>query len=136
MQDYNKVISPLTSWPNWLAFYGSELACLLAGWRYWMQAGSIPCDQKFTCKWKKMFFKAVTSNSLAVHLVSTLHIISSLFIHFKSWDYPENFGIYSQLVRKIKAWPFTFFNAYFSWIERDKIFMSQLSIRKFRYFAE
>ena len=40
------------------------------------------------------------------YLGSLLHIIISLFSHFRSWDYPGNFGIYSQL--KSKAWSFTF----------------------------
>ena len=40
---------------------------------------------------------------------------------YRSWDYLEHFGIYSQLNRKSKTWFFIFLNVYISWIERDKI---------------
>ena len=73
---------------------------------------------------------------LPFYLGSLLHIISSLFSHFRSWDYPEHFGIYSQLDRKSKTWFFIFLNVYVSWIEQDKILISQLSPPKFRYFAD
>ena len=46
----------------------------------------------------------------------------------------DKFG--SQLDRKSKTWFFTFLNVYVSWIERDKILISQLSPPKFRYFAD
>ena len=101
-----------------------------------MQAGSIPFDQKFSCKWNLSFFKAVPPKRLPFHLGSLVHIISSLSSHFRSWDYPENFGIHSQLDRKSKTWIFTFLNVYVCWIERDKILISQLSPPKFRYFAD
>ena len=39
---------------------------------------------------------------LHFYLGSLLHIISFLFSYFRSWDYPEHFGIYSQLDRKVK----------------------------------
>ena len=61
---------------------------------------------------------------LPSHLGSLLHIISFLFWHFRSWDYPEHFGIYSQLDRKIKTWFFTFLNVYVFWIKQDKILIS------------
>ena len=54
----------------------------------------------------------------------------------RTWGYPENFGIYSQLDRKSKTWFFTFLNVYVSWIEQDKILNSQLSPPKFWYFAD
>ena len=46
----------------------------------------------------------------------------------------DKFG--SQLDRKSKTWFFTFLNVYVSWIDRDKILISQLSPPKFRYFAD
>ena len=67
------------------------------------------------------FFKAVSPNRLPFYLGSLLHIISSLSRHFRSWEYPENFGIYSQLDGKSKTWFFNFLNMYVCWIERDKI---------------
>ena len=39
---------------------------------------------------------------------------------FRSWDYSENFGIYSQLDRKGKSLFFTLFDVYVFWIGRDK----------------
>ena len=108
---------------GWHAYQG--------GWGLWIQAGSVPCDHKFSIKWNLSFFKAVPPN-----LGSLFHIISSLFSHFRSWDYPDHFGIYSQLDRKSKTWFFIFLNVYVSWIELDKILISQLSPPKFRYFAD
>ena len=55
--------------------------------------------------------------------------------HYRSWDYSENFGIYSQLDRTSKTWFFSFPNLYFSRIKRDKILISQLSPPKIRYFT-
>ena len=78
-----------------------------------MQAGSVPCNQKFHCKWNLSFFKAVPPNRLPLYLGSLLHIIISLSRHFRSWDYPENFEIYSQLDRKSKTWFFTFLDPHF-----------------------
>ena len=51
-------------------------------------------------------------------------------------DYPENFGIYSQLDRKSKTWFFTFLNMFISGTERDKILISQLSPSISSYFAD
>ena len=45
----------------------------------------------------------------------------------RPWDYSENFGIYSKLDRKSKHSSCIFLNVYVSWIERDKILISQLS---------
>ena len=39
-----------------------------AGWRLWMQADSVPSDQKFFCKWNLSSFKAVPSNRLSFYL--------------------------------------------------------------------
>ena len=58
---------------------------------------------------------------LLFYLGSLVQIISSLFCHFRSWHYPDHFGIYSQLNRKRKTWFFIFLNLYIYWIERDKI---------------
>ena len=83
-----------------------------AGWGWRMQAGSVPCDQKFSYKWNFSFFKAVPSN-----VGSLPHIISFLFSHFRSRDSIEHFGIYSQLDRKSKTWFFILLNVYVSWTE-------------------
>ena len=98
-----------------------------AAWGWWMQAGSVSCNQKFYCKWNLSFFKAVPPNRLPFYLGILLHIINSLSGHFRSWDYPEYFWIYSQFDRKSKTWFFTFFDVYVCWIERGKVLMSQLS---------
>ena len=63
-----------------------------------LQAGSIPYDQKFFCKWNLSFFKAVPPNRLPFNLGSMLHITSSLFF---------------QLDRKSETWFFTFLNVCF-----------------------
>ena len=104
-------------------------------WNSPAQVGSVPHDQKFSCKWNLSFFKAVSPNRLPSYLGSLVHIISSLFSHFRSWDYPENFGIYSQHDRKSKTWFFTFLSVYVSWTEQDKILISQLSFQKYRFFC-
>ena len=97
-------------------------------WNSPMQVGSVPCDQKF--------YKAVPPNKFSFYLDSLVHIISSLSSHFRSRDYPENFGIYSKLDRKSKTWFFTFPNVCVSWMEHDKILISQISPPKFRCFAD
>ena len=43
---------------------------------------------------------------------------------YRSWDYPENFGIYYQLEGKIKTRSFAFFNVYVFWIENGPKFWS------------
>ena len=63
------VCRPRTTYPLWqpgplrLAFYGSGQACLPswlgmvnAAW-WWMQVGSVACDQKFSCKWNLSFLR-------------------------------------------------------------------------------
>ena len=86
--------------------------------------------RNFSSKWNLWFFKAFPRNYLFTWAACFL------FSHFRSWDYPEHFGIYSQLDRKSKTWFFIFLNVYVSWIEWDKILMSQLSPPKSRYFAD
>ena len=52
-----------------------------AGWE-WMQAGSVPCNQNFFCKWNLTFFKAVPPNWVLFYLGNPLHIISSSLSKF------------------------------------------------------
>ena len=47
-----------------------------------MQAGSPPCNQKFSWKWNLPFFKAAPPNRLPFYLGSLYHIINSLFCNF------------------------------------------------------
>ena len=54
----------------------------LAGWGWWMHAGSVPCNQKLSCKWNLSFFQAAPPNKLPFYLNSLPHIISSLFRQF------------------------------------------------------
>ena len=84
-------------------------------WNSPIQFGSVPCDQKFPCKWNFIIFLRLSHQTRCL-----LHIISSLSCHFRSWDYPDNFGIYSQLDRKSKTWFLFFLNVCVSWIEQDK----------------
>ena len=114
---------------NFEKFFFSSLrwlGILNAGWLCSMRSG-IFLQMKFiiflVCPTKLPFF-----------LGTLFHIISSLFSHFRSWDYPEHFGIYSQLDRRSKNWFFICLNVYVSLIELEKILISQLSPRKFRYF--
>ena len=100
----SNIIALWQTGPPGLAFYGNGLACLPS----WLGMVNADCGQKSSCKWNLSLFKAVPPNRLFFYLGSLLHIIISLFRHFKSWDYPRNFGIYSQ--RKSKAWSFTFLN--------------------------
>ena len=92
-----------------------------------MQSSSVLCDQKFSCKKNLLFFKAVSPSRLPFYLGSLLYIISSLFSHSRSWDYPENVGIYSQFDIKSKTWFSIFLNVYVSSMEQDKFLISQLS---------
>ena len=64
-----------------LAFYGSGPARLLS-WLGMVNAGSVPCDKKFPCKWNLVFFKAVPQSRLHFHRASLLNTISSSFSHF------------------------------------------------------
>ena len=59
-----------------------------------------------------------------------------LLATIRSWDYPENFGICSQLNRKSKTCCFTFLNVNVFWIERNKVLIPQLSPPKFRSFGD
>ena len=80
--------------PPGLAFYGSGLACL-PSWLGMVNAIRNFFGDEICCPTKLPFY-----------LGSLLHIISSLFSHFRSWDYQEHFGIFSQLNRKSKTWFF------------------------------
>ena len=122
-------MSPLTAWLTWIGIlwkWGSMFTNL---------AGNGKCRLAlFPELWH--FLASEIYFVFQQKLDILLHIIRSLFSHFRSWDYPEHFGIYSQLNRKSKTWLFIFLNGYVSWIERDKILISQLSPPKFRYFAD
>ena len=125
------VCKPRIKYPLWqpgppgLPFYGNGLACL-PNWLGMVNAG-------WLCFMRSEIF---LQNFPPFYLGSLLLIISSLSSHFRSWSYPGNFGIYSQLDRKSKTWFFTFLCVYVCWIKRDKILISQLSPPKFRYFAD
>ena len=105
----NMCMPRTTTYPLWqpgppgLTFYGSGLACLSS----WM--GMVNAD--WLCSMRSEVFlqiKFITFKGCPtkLHFFSLLHIISFLFCHFRSWDYPEHFGIYSQLNRKSKTWLF------------------------------
>ena len=117
--------------PPGLAFYGSGLVCL-PSWLGVTNAGWL-CSMRseIFLQMKFIIFQGYPTK-LPFYLGSLLHIISSLFSHFRSWDYPE----YSQLDRKSKIWFFIFLIVYVSWIEQDKILISKVSPPKFRYFID
>ena len=58
-----------------------------------------------------------------------------VFCLYRSWDYPENFGIYSQLQRKSKTCFFYYPHCVCILNRRDKVLASQFLPPKFRYFA-
>ena len=74
---------------------------------------SVPCDQKLSCKLNLSSFKAVPPNRLSFYLGRMFHIISSPFSYFN-------------LVYRFPQYVC-------SWIERNKILISQLSLPKFKY---
>ena len=117
--------------PSGLPFYRSGLACL-PSWLGMTNAGWL-CSMRseIFLQMKFIIFQGYPTK-LPFYLGSLLHIISSLFSHFRSWDYPE----YSQLDRKSKIWFFIFLSVYVSWIEQDKILISKVSLPKFRYFID
>ena len=80
-------------------------------------------------------FRQVISACLA--FTPTYFYLLYIRKQFRPWDYPENFGIYSQLNSKRKTCFFTFLNVYISWIKRGKILISpQPSPAKFKYFVD
>ena len=84
-----------------------------------------------------LFFSLFYSFALNLNCINTISLnSSSKTFFFRPWDYPENFGIYSQLDRISKNWSFTFLNMHVSRNERDKILISQLSFSKFRHFSD
>ena len=103
--------------------------------------------QKMLCKWMNPRFSQFFSFLFIIlfiriklklyqhNFIKALNSSSKTFF-FRPWDYPENFGIYSQLGRISKNWSFTFLNMHVSRNERDKILISQLSFSKFRYFSD
>ena len=81
----------------------------------------------------KILFKVLKFNTPA----STSLCVFYVFFICRPWDYLKNFGIPSQFDIKIKTcFFFPFLNRYVSWIERNKILISQLSPQKCIYFAE
>ena len=105
-----------TAYPLWqpdppgLAFYETGLACLPS----WMRMVNVDwlCSMRSAIFLQRKFiiFQACRTK-LPFYLGSLLHIISSLFSHFRSWDYFEHFETYSQLDRRSKTWFFIFLNA-------------------------
>ena len=83
-------------------------------------------------RYDEKYFRSVNCYSC----FNPLYLCKISSTRYRPWDYPENFGIYSQLDRKSKTLFFTFLNVYVFWIERDKILISQLSPSKFRCFAD
>ena len=114
--------SPLTAWSTWIDIYGSGLACL-PSWVGMVNAGWF-CSTRLEIflQMKFIIFRGCPTK-LPFHLGSLLHIIRFLFCHVRSWDYTEHFWIYSQH-RESKTWFFIFPNVYVSWIEWDKILIS------------
>ena len=116
-----------TTYPLWqpgppgLTFYGSGLACL-SSWMGMVNADWL-CSMRsgVFLQIKFIIFKGCPTK---LHFFSLLHIISFLFCHFRSWDYPEHFGICFQLDRKSKTWFFILLNMYVSRIEWVKILIS------------
>ena len=75
---FTQMISPFFDMFTGTMFTKNDLA-YWAGWRLWMQAGSVPSDEKFSCKWNLSFFMALPSNRLSFYLGNPLYIINSLF---------------------------------------------------------
>ena len=117
--------------PPGLAFDGSGLVCL-PSWLGMANAGWLCSMQSEIFLQMKFIIFQGCLTKLPFYLGSLLHIISSFFSHFRSWDYPED----SQLDRKSKIWYFIFVNVYVCRIEQKKILISQLSPPKFRYFID
>ena len=110
-----------TTYPLWrpgppgLTFYGSGLACL-PSWVGMVNPGWICSMRSEIFLQMKLIIFWGCPTKLPFHLGS---------LNLRSWDYPEHFGISSQLDRKNKTWIFIFLlNAYVSWIKRDKILIS------------
>ena len=68
--------------PPWYNICGTGLTYLLSWWGWWMQVGSVPYNQKFSCKYHLSFFEAAPLNRLPFYFGRSLHIISSLLSHF------------------------------------------------------
>ena len=130
-----------TTYPFWqpgppeFAFYESRLTCLPS----WLGMVNVSwlcfMGSEILLQMKFIIFQGCPTK-LHFYLGSLLYIISFLCSHFRSWDYAEHFGISSQLVRKSKTCFFVFLTVHVSWIEPDEILTSQLSLPKFRYFAD
>ena len=113
-----------------LAFYGNWKVCL-PGCVGIVNAGWLCSMRSEIFLQKKCIIFQDCPNKLPFYLGSLLHIIGSLFSHFRSWDYPEHVKIDFQLDRKSKTWLFIFLSVYASEIEWEKILILQLSPPKF-----
>ena len=91
-----------TTYPLWqpgppgLAFYGSGLACL-PSWLGMVNAG-------WLCSMRSEIFlqmKFIIFQGCPTKLGQPTPYIQLLISHFRSWDYPKHFGIYSQLDSEI-----------------------------------
>ena len=84
-----------------LAFYGSGLASLPS----WLGMGNASwfCSMRseIFLQMKLIIFQGCPTKIL-FYLSHLLHRISSLFSHFRSWEYREHFGIFSHLIEKVK----------------------------------
>ena len=73
--NFTQMIWPLKVWHVYCCHIYS------AGRGWWKQAGLVPCDQKFSCKWHLSFSHPVALNEPAAFLASLSHITSSLISH-------------------------------------------------------
>ena len=111
--------------PTGVTFYGSGLASVAnfvgMGNLHWLcsMRPEIFLHIKFIIFWG-------FSQKLPVYLGSLLHIISLLTCHFRLRDYPEHFGIYSQVNRTNKM-------CFLDWAGKNPN-LKQLPPLKFRYF--
>ena len=98
--------------PPQFGFHESGLASLPS---WWIQADSVPFNQKFSWKLNFSFFKVVPSNRLSFYLGSPLHIINSLLSHF----YLFQKAILHKML-KLGFWNFNpiFLRMYFSLVGR------------------
>ena len=73
-------ISRFTTFRNFVQHYLKKVHGLhtyRADWGWWIQASSVPCDQKFSCKWNLSFFKAIWTKR---HPAPCNHLIQLLLL--------------------------------------------------------
>ena len=122
--------SPLTAWPTWIGIL----------WKWASMLTKLPGDGEcrlalFHTIRNFLVNEFIIFQGCPTKLPSYLGSLLLIRPLYRSWDYAEHFGIYSQLNRKNKTSFFILLNVYVSWIEREKNLISQLSSPKFRYFA-